>query len=167
MRDEDRYKRTHHFESVEFLLNLLSKHWCESIACCNFTSTIILPTRPGIMKLYSRTECCASFYCCSGSLWGARHTLGIAAEAKSRHEIILTTQGDRACSTVALLLVIGCAWGRRIRRVIDIGNLWQLKVWCLAILRSNDGRRIARVSTRACFLLTYDPKNTELEGTCV
>lgn len=49
---EDKY----HFESVQLLLDLLSKEGRQAIACSNLTSSIILPGWPGVMELYPRAE---------------------------------------------------------------------------------------------------------------
>jgi len=46
-----------HLEGVELLFDLLSQHWSQSIARSNLTSSIVFPTRPGIVELDTRTEC--------------------------------------------------------------------------------------------------------------
>lgn len=50
-----------HLEGVELFFDLLSKHWSQAVACCNFTPTVVLAARPGIVELDPRTECSISF----------------------------------------------------------------------------------------------------------
>ena len=56
MAEYQRTKDTYHLESVQLLLDLLSKEGRQAIACSNFTSSIILPWWPGVMELYARAE---------------------------------------------------------------------------------------------------------------
>lgn len=56
MVDHQCAKNTYHLESVQLLLDLLSKEGRQAIACSNLTSSIILAWWPGIMELYARAE---------------------------------------------------------------------------------------------------------------
>lgn len=47
---------TYHFECIEFLLDLLRKEGCETIARSNLPTTIIVGTRPSVMELDPRAK---------------------------------------------------------------------------------------------------------------
>lgn len=56
MANDQHAKDTYHLESVQLLLDLLSKEGRQAIACSNLTSSIILPWWPGVVELYARAE---------------------------------------------------------------------------------------------------------------
>lgn len=53
---QQRNMTTDHFERIELLLDLLSKHGCQPVAGGNLSASVILAAGPSIVKLYSRTE---------------------------------------------------------------------------------------------------------------
>lgn len=48
--------KTYHLEAVELLLNLLCKHWGESVAGGDFATAVIIRGRPGIVELNAWAE---------------------------------------------------------------------------------------------------------------
>ena len=50
------FENTYHLESIQLLLDLLSKEGRQAIARSNLTSSIILAWWPGVMELYTRAE---------------------------------------------------------------------------------------------------------------
>ena len=47
---------TYHLESIQLLLDLLSKEGRQAVARSNFASSIILGWWPGVVELYTRAE---------------------------------------------------------------------------------------------------------------
>ena len=137
---------TYHLESIELLLDLLGKHWREAVAGGNLSSSVVFSTGPGIVELDPGAECSISLH---SALWSRGYALGISLESQGGHEIILTTQCDRASASVSLLLIVGGTWRGRAWGPIDVWNERKLEIWCLGIKRSNHRRRVARVCTRA------------------
>lgn len=85
--------RTHHLECVQLLFDLLSQHRCQSIACSNVPSPIILQTSPGIMQLYGRTKTDITSGETARRAWHALGaTVGILSQGE---EIIFTLNCDR------------------------------------------------------------------------
>ena len=54
--DNERSDRAHHFEGIEFLLDLLCKHRREAVARCNVSTTVVIRCGMGVVELKSRTE---------------------------------------------------------------------------------------------------------------
>jgi hypothetical protein len=99
----------YHLEGVEFLLDLLSEHWRQTVACCNLASSIIFAAWPSIMKLNARAEGSITFDSTRWSIWD---TLRVAAELQRRHEVVLPTNGNRICPLVSMRVIIWSAWSR-------------------------------------------------------
>lgn len=78
----------YHLEVVDFLLDLLSKHWGEAIARRNLSSTIVLTAWPCLVELDPRTECGITLD--SSTLRSSWHTLGVSSETQGRHEVVFT-----------------------------------------------------------------------------
>ena len=72
-------QQTYHLESIELLLDLLGKHWCETIAGSNLSSSVVLSARPGIVELDTRAECGTSLH---SALWSRRYALGVSLESQ-------------------------------------------------------------------------------------
>lgn len=81
--------RAYHLEAVQLLFNLLSKHWRESVACCNLSSAVIFSTCPSLIELQMRAE---AYVASNDAPRGAYFfSTGILGE---RHEIIFALNGD-------------------------------------------------------------------------
>lgn len=111
---------THHFEAVQFFLDLLCEHWRKAVAGCNLTATVILPTWPCVIKDDPWAEGSRSLAC--GALRRRWSTLCVLTKSKSRHEIILIADRNRVSPLVALNFFIRGARSGGARRVRDVGD---------------------------------------------
>jgi hypothetical protein len=59
----------YHFEGVELFFDLLSKHWRQAVARCNFASPIIFATWPSVMELNTGTESGVTLDSTRWSIW--------------------------------------------------------------------------------------------------
>lgn len=113
---QSRDSRAYHLECVQFLLDLLRKHWCQAVAGGNLSPTIIFPTRPCVMELDARAESSVPLPDRGRS---SRQTFRVSSEPQSRHEVVFAAERDRPCTSVSLWVTIRGARGRRVWRVIS------------------------------------------------
>ena len=156
-------KGTHHLECIKLLFDLLSEHRSQAVACCNFTSSIILSTRPGIMKLNPRAEANVTGSSSSNTTGSARHALRFSlSESPKGEEVIFALYGNRVGSTVSKtwwLVFDRGAWCTRARRIIETCGWSKSKsrLIGLGINRSKTGRGVAGISAVACEkLITFN-----------
>lgn len=77
---------TYHFESVQLLLDLLSKNRRQTIASSDFTPTIVFSTGPGLVELDARAEADVT-----RATWSNGSTLRLkSTEFGNRGEVVLT-----------------------------------------------------------------------------
>jgi len=79
-----------HLETIEFLLDLLSKHWSQAITSSNVPTPVILLARPSVMKLYARTK----VDILDSAMRRIGCTLRIAMELGHSEEVVLAFYGD-------------------------------------------------------------------------
>lgn len=115
---------TYHFEVIEFFLDLLCQHRGQAVASSNVATTVILLAVPSVVEDDARAE---GGIALERALGRSRCALGVLAEAKSRHEIILAADGNRSGPSVALGLVVGGARGTRSGRIGDLGDVGQVE----------------------------------------
>ena len=117
-----RESRAYHLESIQLLLDLLSKHGCETVAGGNFSASVVFHTRPSIMKLNPRTEA----YVASKAARRTRHAFRVTAcVLGKRHEIVFAFDCNGISSSVPwarMLIVARSARSTRARRVADQCN---------------------------------------------
>jgi hypothetical protein len=99
----------YHLEGVEFLLDLLSKHWRQTVARCDLAPSIIFAAWPSIVELNAGTEGSITF---GSTRWSIRDTLRVAAEFQSRHEVVLATNCYGIRPLVSMRIIIWSAWSR-------------------------------------------------------
>ena len=84
---------TYHLESIQLLLDLLSKEGRQAIACSNFASSVILTRWPGVVELDTRAEADVPGCEAPRRAWQAlRITIG---ESCQRQEILFSFYVDR------------------------------------------------------------------------
>lgn len=89
-------KVTYHFEGIKFLLDLLRKHRREPVASSNFSTTIIVRSRPSVVELQSWAEADAS----SGPVRGGRQTLSAHVGWQARQTVEVIAIAELYCRIV-------------------------------------------------------------------
>ena len=139
---------TYHLEAVELLLDLLSEHRSQAITSSNLSTSVILPTRPRVVKPNLRTET----YVTSQAPWSPRHALrtGICKPCDG-HEVVITLDGDRVGTAMAMAQMIltrstrSTGSGR-----LHMRDLGEAKVSILDICRSVQRQGTPRVISCMC-----------------
>lgn len=116
--------RTYHFEVVQLLLDLLSKHGGQAVAGSNFAAAIVLSTGPCVVEDDSGAEGCVAL---ARTLRSSGGTLGVLAEPEGRHKVVLIANSNGASPSVALDIVVGGAGCAGVWRVGNLRHDWQ--VW--------------------------------------
>lgn len=151
MADYQCAKDTYHLESVQLLLDLLSKEGRQAIARRNLTSSIVLSWWPSVVELYARAE--ADIASCKTPRRAGQASRITIAEVRQGQKIFFSFYVDRVCLFVAepgSVFLDRRSRSARVGTVVKVRYLRKIEVWGLCIDRSRDRGSLAGVG--ACQL---------------